>query len=203
MSLMTDKVTSLGSKLLGDSIDQQKLQNPISLAQIPKVKKITEKEPSDVEDVRQKHELSRRNSMKAAAGLLQVKEIIDDLEKIAKERNRDSFLGFKPTKEINPDDAGIGQIAMAINKVLNVYPSQQNVQAAMGFIEMVGLIDDLEDMANDNKEERMGFGSSSPEESPLQEEAFKYANNLRAKISYLLEWIEVPDYMLATAPSKN
>ena len=212
MSLMIEKLTSLGVELFHNAINnlsksETKLKTPQNtesqnpIARVVKEKKdVTRRELTDVE----KHELSRRRSMKAAAGLLQVSDTVSNLEKIAKERNRDSSFGFRSTKEISPNDTLIEQIALTVSEILKVYPSPSNMKVAMGFIEMVDLIDELEDMVKDNKGERMGFGSpSSGKESLLQIEALKYADNLRANIPYLLEWLEVPEYMLMTAPSKN
>ncbi len=200
MSLTTEKLTLPGINLCNDAIA---LQNRVSPSEVPQEKKTVDKKISDIEELREKHELSRRESLGAATGLLQVKEIINDLEGIAKGRDRDSLLGFRSSKEITDEDVFIGQIATTISEVLKVYPSQQNVQAAMGFIEMVNLIDELEELAGVNKEEHMGFRPSLSEESPLKKEALIYANDLKAKIPYLLEWLEVPEYMLTTAPSKN
>ncbi len=200
MSLTTEKLTSLGINLCNDVIT---LQNRTSPSEVPKVKKTADKKISEIDELRQRHELSRRESLGAAAGLLQVKEIINDLEGIAKGRDRDNFLGFRSSKETTAEDLLIGQVATTISEVLKIYPSQQNIQAAMGFIEMVNLIDELEDVARNGKGEQMGFRPSVFEEHPLKKEATIYANELKAKIPYLLEWIEVPEYMLAMTPGNN
>ncbi len=168
----------------------------------PKQKKAKEQDLSPFEALREKHELSRRNSVKGAIGLLEVRDTIKDLEGIAKERSRDNSLGFKPTKNISPSDETIGQIAQGLSSVLGIYPSPQNMQVAEGFMEMVGLIDGLESIAQENTES-MGFKPSSVKASPLQEEAAKSARELRAKIPYILEWLETPNPKITTKIKKR
>ncbi len=192
-----------------DNLSKDVVELPSSIKNQNAIAKVTKEkeEPKDglteIETLRKSHELSRRKSVKIAVGLLQVSDIINNLEGIAKGRNNEGSLGFRCTKEIKPDDMLLGQIASTISEILKIYPSSSNIQVAVGFIEMVDLIDELENMANANKGDRIGFDSSVSKKTPLQVEALKYAENLRTKIPYLMEWLEVPEYMLTIVPSKN
>ena len=214
MSLAASKVLPLGIESVIDIINQfksrqsdiqteSKTTNLVPLEKVPLKQKTKQKaNVATLEVLRENHNTSRRDSVETGLKLLEIKEIINDLDEIAKARNSDHYYGFKPTKKINTDDAIIGQIAQGLSDVLNIYPSSQNIETASGFIQMVDLIDDLEGVANSNQQGGFGFRSEPEVETAIHKQAAKSASELRAKISYLLEWIEVPKYKIAK-PSRN
>ncbi len=210
MPLLASKILpSLNIETIISSINQFKhkqseipeITNLVPLKEAPITKKTKQKVAvATREELREKNNISRRDSVEKGLKLLEIKDIISNLDEIARGKNQDNYYGFKPTKQLNKDDAIIGQIAQGLSDVLSIYPSSQNIEAASGFIQMVDLIDDLEGVASEGEKGGFGFRSATAQiETPIQIQAAKSAREIRAKIPYILEWLEVPKYM----PSRN
>ncbi len=169
-------------------------------------KSLEEVKLSPFEAARELHEDERKQSVVAAMQFLKTRKFIRklsrNLEKIVDSRNEERF-GFKSKVEVSKEDISIRDIASALQTILKTYPTFQNVQVVMGFVEMVNLIDSLERIGIESERKGQGFGFRPSlrrkESSDGEEKAYKHAKELRAKLPTLLEWLEVPEVNLIAA----
>ena len=218
MSLMTGRVVPLALGVIRNTLNQLPNQmGGMSGIQTKEArpkkqnapdKPLEEVKLSPFETARELHEEDRRQSVVAAMQFLKTRKFLKSLNKnlgrIIDSRSEER-LGFKSKVEVSKEDIFIRDIASVLQDVLKTYPTYQNVQVVMGFIEMVNLIDNLEgiEIENERKEQGYGFRPSPRIKENIEdrEEAYRHAKKLRAKLPGLLEWLEVPDHIIE--PSRN
>lgn len=196
MSLVTDRVFPLTLGVIHNTLNQLLAQSIENFQDVP-AKPSEEVKLSPLEAARELHNNERRQSVVAAMQFLKVRKLLGNLSrtlgKIIDSRDKKKF-GFESKTEISKEDIYIRDTASTLHTVLKTYPKFQNVQVVMGFIEMVNLIDRLECIGAESKEHEFGFHPSSKKEENLdRQEALNHAKELRAKLSVLLEWLELPE----------
>ena len=218
MSLMTGRVVPLALGVIHNTLNQFPNQlDEISSSQVKEARPKKEnaknfrdapnKPPKEIklsplEATRELNENERRQSVVAALLFLKTKKLLRsltrNLKKIIDSRGEEG-LGFKSKVEVSKEDLFIRDTASALHTILKTYPTYQNVQVVMGFVEMIHLIDNLESIGIENERNGQGFGfhpslrrKENLDGELSSEEAYRHAKKLRAKLPTLLDWLEVP-----------
>ncbi|OGI06890.1 MAG: hypothetical protein A3I68_05875 [Candidatus Melainabacteria bacterium RIFCSPLOWO2_02_FULL_35_15] len=196
MSLAADRVLPLALGVIHNTLNQLPAQNIENFQDAP-AKPSEEVKLSPLEAARELHDKERKQSVVTAMQFLKVRKLLGNLsrtlEKIIDSRDEKKF-GFESKMEISKEDIYIRDTASTLHTVLKIYPTFQNVQVVLGFIEIVNLIDRLERIGTESKKHEFGFHPSSKEEENLDsQEALDHAKELRAKLPALLEWLEIPE----------
>lgn len=202
MSLATDRVFPLTLRVIHNTLNQLPAQSIENFQDAP-TKPSEEVKLTPFEAARELHDKERKQSVVTAMQFLKVRKLLirlnKNLEKIIDGRNEER-LGFKSKVEVSKEDIFIRDIASTLHAVLKTYPTFQNVQVVMGFVEMVNLIDSLEEIGIESERQGFGFRPSKERKESLDgEEAYRYAKELRAKLPALLEWLEIPEVNLKAA----
>ena len=126
-------------------------------------------------------ELSRNPKKKTiiqAVEFMGILSFIEELEKIEKERTRK--MGFK-NNEISDEDKEFGKRAEELKNGLIFNPSQQNIKLTVKFLELAGIINELEDIKNRRMKTEIGLiiPEVEDEDLKLSEGAQNLANILK------------------------